>query len=342
MDNEQFKALKMPFSNILVKPGQGGGFKYVQVNDVIERMNDTFKGQWSTQVISHDIKEDQILILARVSVRDDDHPDNIYFHDGFASHPITRYTYGDNKGKAIDFGKSYTSALSKAIKQACKKWGVVLNIDEEVEVEVDSDTSGSGATFNTIPSTIPAGIPTVSTVPTVPTTTTTVPNVPGMPTESFGFPRPTTTITTPNVPNVPDLSVRPTVVAPSKNSNSVASNVSTLPSTPMPTQDKTTGIPTVPRTNTQVSNPGFMGSVNNANNQNKISEVQKAALQGILALKTTGKPQAEVDAFYVNMAKEAFAKKKINKDVIPAIDDLNYEDAIIVVKYGNELLRGNR
>lgn len=326
MNKEQHSALKMPFEHVLIKPGKGE-FKYVPVNDIIDRMNDVFEGRWSTEVIAKEVFEDQILLQVRVSVRSA--ADNIlYYHDGFASQPVQRFTYGDNKGKPVDLGNSYTAALSKALKQACKKWGVALNIDEEVEVETVIPTttfSMVAPVKSTLVNESTMSIPIPTSMPTSQTKAPVIPS-PVFKEEEVEEERPK--MSAPVTPKLPGMS------APV---GSLVPNMPTMPSQPMmPKTPIRTAV-----TNTPTQNPGFMGSVG-AVRDGKISQVQKAALNGVLSLKTSNKTPEEVETFYKQMAQAAFEEKGITKTYIPAIDELDYDDAVIVVKYGNELLRGNR
>lgn len=123
------KELEAPFK-LKARKGVGGKiFKYVPSEDIIDRMNKVFLGNWDTEVTDAKIIEDQILMCVRVYVTD-----NIkgatYWQEGYASHPIARYTSGQNQGKIIDIGNAYKSAMSKAIKTACTRWGVGLYLEE--------------------------------------------------------------------------------------------------------------------------------------------------------------------------------------------------------------------
>jgi len=64
----------------------------------------------------------------------------------------------------------------------------------------------------------------------------------------------------------------------------------------------------------------------------RISDVQKVALNGILTMN---------NAEYAPLAEEAFAANNINKPV-PNREDLNYEEAVVVIKFGNDKYRKNR
>lgn len=137
MNKEIIKALYEPFE---IKERKGVGnqtFKYVPSEDIVDRMNKVFQGNWNTEVVSAEIVEDNILMCVKVKVRDPESESNTgYEHAGYASHPLARYTSGQNQGKIIDIGNSYKSAMSKAIKVAVAKWGVGLYL----EANEDTDT----------------------------------------------------------------------------------------------------------------------------------------------------------------------------------------------------------
>jgi hypothetical protein len=67
-------------------------------------------------------------------------------------------------------------------------------------------------------------------------------------------------------------------------------------------------------------------------NEVHISDVQKVALNGILTMN---------NADYNELAAEAFQANGINKPVPPR-ENLNYDEAVTVIKYGNEKYRKNR
>ena len=128
MHEDILKELYKPFV-LKARKGAGGKvFNYVPSDDIVDRMNTVFKGNWTTEVLEAKIIEDQVLIRVRVSAMDEG---VFYHHEGYASQPIARYTFGDNEGKVIDIGNSYKSAMSKAIKTAVAKWGVALYLTEK-------------------------------------------------------------------------------------------------------------------------------------------------------------------------------------------------------------------
>lgn len=126
MKSELLNELYRPFENIKEKPGSGK-YKYVPITDVIDRMNRVFEGNWTSEVIDSEVVEDNILVRVRVYVKDNG---NTYYHEGYGSSQIARFSYGDKKGQAVNIGNNYNSAKSLAIKAACKKWGVALFIED--------------------------------------------------------------------------------------------------------------------------------------------------------------------------------------------------------------------
>lgn len=129
MKKDVLDALAKPF-NLKKREGLGGKvFTYVASEDIVDRMNTVFEGKWNVELRESQVVEEQLLVLVRVSVVDEE-TGNLFFHDGYASYPIFRFTSGQNQGKIIDIGNSYRSAMSKAIKTACSRWGVALFLEE--------------------------------------------------------------------------------------------------------------------------------------------------------------------------------------------------------------------
>lgn len=61
-----------------------------------------------------------------------------------------------------------------------------------------------------------------------------------------------------------------------------------------------------------------------------ISDVQRAALASILQMQTIS---------YEQLTQEAFEFNGVVKNPIPTIDELTYDEAVYVVKYGNDKFR---
>jgi recombination DNA repair RAD52 pathway protein len=52
------------------RPGQGGmTFKYVPSDDIVDRMNKVFMGDWSTEVMQSEVIGDQVLTDSKIYSR---------------------------------------------------------------------------------------------------------------------------------------------------------------------------------------------------------------------------------------------------------------------------------
>jgi len=160
MEDKILEELYRQFPNVRERKGQGNKmFKYVASNDIIDRMNRVFKGDWSVHITHFELIEDNILVRVQVTVSD--HLTNgvimNYSQEAFASHPLARFTTGDRKGQIIDLGNSYRAAVSKALKAAVERWGVGLYLEEEGE-----EGEIHNPTFNSPPpavGSVPPGVP---------------------------------------------------------------------------------------------------------------------------------------------------------------------------------------
>lgn len=337
MHEDILKKLYKTFQ-LSTRQGQGGmTFKYVPNEDVINRMNDTFEGNWSTFVKFRDIVDDQVILEVEVKVIDPDTKMS-YSHTGFGSQQIMRYKSGQNVGQIIDIGNGYKGALAKAIVNACTRWGVGLfkesNPMEDGEfvapelntIEIPTNVVIPPVEMPGIPT--PTPIPNTATPPPSPYTieTTAAPNVIPPPNTASPIPVPPTMVVQPPTFVVPEPVVvenTTTFPPPMVPEMPVAANISItqeLPPTPAPAENTVPTTPDLPFSKEQ-----GLGSIG-------ISDVQKVALNGILTMN---------NADYGELALEAFTANGINKTV-PNREDLNYEEAVVVIKFGNEKYRKNR
>lgn len=329
--------------NLSTRQGTGGmTFKYVPNEDVINRMNTVFKGDWSTYVKFRDIVDDQVILEVEVKVVDPD-TQMTHSHTGFGSQQIMRYNSGPNQGKIIDIGNGYKGALAKAIVNACTRWGVGLFKENDPAGPVEMPS---------VP-TMQSQLPSVSTPTPMPPVQPPAPDtatapMPVMPTTTADpMPAPPITTTAPamvmEVPTVP----MPAVVAPPPTMAvpPMAETTTTFPPPVHPDQPVvadlqiTQAIPTAmpaeipkipaPIAGTPqappVSPAGGLDSVN-------ISDVQKVALNGLLTMNNANYDELAVEAFQANGMTKA----------VPPREKLSYEEAVTVIKFGNEKYRKNR
>ena len=118
-----------------IKPGRGN-FKYVKSRYILDRMNKTFMGNWSTEVITSERIGDEVVVQVRVSILTEGGI-TLRWQDGYGS---AKYMNG------LEYGNVYKSAKSKAVKDAVKSYGLGLFLEE------GSEDSGSGGGNSPSPS----------------------------------------------------------------------------------------------------------------------------------------------------------------------------------------------
>ena len=102
--------------------GRGGTYDYVKWQNVADRMNEVFGMNWSSHVMSETIDEHNTIVVVRVSVcAKDPVSDESYCQEG----------YGASQLRSTDEpGSAHKGAYSKALKDACKKWGIGLHLED--------------------------------------------------------------------------------------------------------------------------------------------------------------------------------------------------------------------
>ena len=337
--------------NLKERKGQGNQmFKYVTNEDITDRMNRTFAGNWSTEVMSSEIIDDQVLVRVRVMIKDPNSHE-YFFHEGFGGQQIMRFASGANTGKIIDVSNNYKSALSKAIVSACARWGVGLFKDYTTQSDgdqMDEPIIPALPRIHPVATGSSADLPKTSWVPAPTPAPTAVPTgavmalppgvvIPkGEPKEvapqqkdldaliaAAISPPPSAAPKAAELPPALKPMVTPNITIPSNFVNQappVAAAVAP-PNFSLPPTITSISPAAVP------ADLPFSGAEQTGNG--KISDVQKAALNAILSIRKIA---------YSDLALEAFANAGITR-AIPAADDLSYEDAVVVIKFGNDKYR---
>jgi len=316
MDNSILESLSKPFD---IKERRGLGnktFKYVATEDIVDRMNTVFNGDWSTEVRSSSVVEDQVLMCVRVTVSIAD--GRFIFHDGYASHAIARYSSGVNNGKVIDIGNAYKSAMSKAIKTAVVKWGVGLYLEQS------DDTASLDGNLS---------IPTIATP--VPVNNTPIVDAPieSKPFQSSASPIineiPISTTPVHSYPGHPAVA---TTAAPQEFNGPPAftqiddGSQSGPPSGPPVVNNAAFQPPvfTVDNVESPTSNDGF-GISSNDTNETLLTPVQRVAIATTMSLN---------DITFEDL----LVKSLQRTDNLPAsLEVVSYLDAVSMIQYGNNL-----
>ena len=315
MEERILKGLYEPF-DVKTKPG-AGNYKYIKSSDAVDRMNRTFEGNWSTEVVSDTIIEDTIVVRILVTVYPfieegkQSYPSS-FSHEGYGSSPIKRYNSGPNKDKIINIGSDYKAASSMAIRNACSRWGVGIHLDEEGAGKFVAPTRAQVKAVAAEP---------VTMQPVPPKAEVRLPSTP------VKLPSSPPKASAPQAPPLPESSSTPPAVK---------EPVSKAPSLPFPTANEvvdkapprkaTEAFPKIPMPSAPVQIPS-----SESGESDTISEVQKAALNGLLTIRGLD---------YNKLVTDAFTEKKMEiGSTIPASDDLTYKQAVVVIKYGNDLFK---
>jgi len=142
------------FGDLPSRRGPGGFYSYVKWQDVADRMNQIFGVTWSSKTISQEIVGENVIIRVRVTVRDPETQEH-FFQEGFGGAPL-------GQGEP---GNPFKSAYSKALKDACKKWGLALYKDDEA---APASTPQASLPSNEAPAPAPPVQQTQPTAPPVP------------------------------------------------------------------------------------------------------------------------------------------------------------------------------
>ena len=294
MNTEQLNAL---YEKLEVKSrrGRGGDYNYVPWQDVADRMNKVFNGNWSSEIKSETETEGGIVVRVRVTVIDQN-TNQEYYQEGYGGASITN----------TEIGTLHKSAYSKALRDACKKWGPGLYTDDVSDVPHKGTATTIPSGSSKPPATGMATPPSVSKAPV----SVSIPDV----------------IAPTSVPNVPTPVVPTNNMSIPPSHNSVVEQIAAASS--LPGAQKSI-IPPV----TEVKNslppvtaiPTITSTVSN-----QINDVQTAALDGILELK---------DIAFEELVKEAFEDSKLDITNLPTKEKLTYQQAVMIIKYGNEKFR---
>lgn len=110
-------------SEIKKRRGRGGEvWTYVEVGSVIERLNAAFGGDWTFEVVSHEEREGEVVVLGNLCAEG-------ICKSQFGSKRIEEY----KDGGIISIGDDMKAAASDALKKCASLFGVGLRLDTPVE-----------------------------------------------------------------------------------------------------------------------------------------------------------------------------------------------------------------
>ena len=122
------KALERPFDAKEIKSRRGRSgesIDYLSTSTVIRRLNEAFESEWSFEIVSHEICEQEVVVLGKLS----------YCEVGisvtkmqFGNNQIARHTQGKYEGEIVSLGDNYKAAVSDSLKKCATQFGVGLSL----------------------------------------------------------------------------------------------------------------------------------------------------------------------------------------------------------------------
>ncbi len=110
--------LERPFPPELLRhrPGRNGPLAYVPGTEIVGRLNAALDGEWSFTILQHDILEEEVVVLGRLTAEG-------ISKEAFGSSSITRSRDGS---KVVSVGDDLKSAATDSLKKAATLLGVAL------------------------------------------------------------------------------------------------------------------------------------------------------------------------------------------------------------------------
>jgi hypothetical protein len=115
--------LEKPFApeQIRQRKGRNGVLDYVEGHSVIQRLNEALEGAWSFEIVHHDIREEEVVVIGRLTA------ENIV-KMSFGSSQITRER---ESGALVSIGDDLKSAGTDCLKKCATLLGVGLHLYAE-------------------------------------------------------------------------------------------------------------------------------------------------------------------------------------------------------------------
>ena len=129
MESGTLEILSRPFerSEIKQRPGYNGKtLDYVEAHTVIARLNEAFDGDWTFQVVKHDVSETDVIVLGRL----------------VAGGEIKEQFGGKPRTSGSQLGDDLKAAGSDCLKKCATLLGVALHLYRDEVVPGDNGDNG--------------------------------------------------------------------------------------------------------------------------------------------------------------------------------------------------------
>lgn len=302
-----------PFDTVDSRKGRGGTYDYVKWQHVADRMNEVFGVHWTSEVVWQEITGENLVVRVKVCVR-----------DGETGEYFCQEGYGGATMRANeDAGTAHKAAYSKGLRDACKKWGVGLHLDEGGHTTAQPTMPPGYTGYETGTPPAPSAPPTpASTTPSAPVAEAPAPTAPAPSTAAPAAAPPTPSAPAP-VPETPSVPATPAPVT------EAPAPAPATPSTP-PVPAANMGLPPTPAPSgmsaqtppAQDASPDTPGS---------ITEVQDMAIQNLVRL--AGGEQ-DVTQFLAGLVTNPECELARN---VATLNELSYNEAVCVIRAAKSL-----
>ncbi len=128
--------LEKPFEpgQIRQRKGRNGLLDYVEGHSVIRRLNEALDGAWSFEIVQHEIREEEVVVIGRLTA------ENVV-KMAFGGSQITRER---ESGTAISLGDDLKAASTDAMKKCATFLGVGLHLYAEKPIGGRGPAPGRG------------------------------------------------------------------------------------------------------------------------------------------------------------------------------------------------------
>ena len=115
--------LEKPFepAQIRQRKGRNGMLDYVEGHSVIQRLNEALEGAWSFEIVQHEIREEEVLVLAKLTA------------EGISkmNFGVSQVTRERESGALVSLGDDLKAAGTDALKKCATFFGVGLHLYAE-------------------------------------------------------------------------------------------------------------------------------------------------------------------------------------------------------------------
>ena len=139
--------LEKPFTPVQIRQrkGRNGMLDYVEGHTVIQRLNEALEGEWSFEIVHHEVREEEVLVVGKLSA-------GAVVKMAFGGSQVTRER---ESGSVVSLGDDLKAAATDSLKKCATFLGVGLHLYAEKPIGGRPSLPRSGAPAPTTPAVAP-------------------------------------------------------------------------------------------------------------------------------------------------------------------------------------------